>query len=63
MHQANCPIGFSGKEFPLSLSKLSLHGVQTGRDLWTGETVELADNQPLEVVSHDVLLVRIDAPK
>jgi hypothetical protein len=31
--------------------------------LWTGKTVELTENMPLELVSHDVLLVRVDAPK
>jgi alpha-galactosidase len=40
-----------------------LHGPQTGRDLWTGKTVELTDNMPIEMGSHDILLVRIDAPK
>ena len=49
--------------FHLSLSKLGLHGTQTGRDLWTGKGVTLAEDQPLELASHDVLLVRIDAPK
>ncbi len=49
--------------FHLNLRKLSLDGSQTGKDLWTGKTVELTENMPLELASHDVLLVRVDAPK
>jgi alpha-galactosidase len=36
--------------------------MQTGKDLWTGKTMELKDNMPLELASHDILLVRVDAP-
>jgi alpha-galactosidase len=54
---------FSTHPFHLSLAKLGLHGPQEGKDLWTGKAVELTDNQPLELPTHDVLLVRIDAPK
>jgi alpha-galactosidase len=54
---------YSTHPFHLSLAKLGLHGPQTGKDLWTGKFVTLTDNQPLELPSHDVLLVRIDAPK
>jgi alpha-galactosidase len=53
---------YSTHPFHLNLRKLGLHGKQTGKDLWTGKTVELTDNLPLELPSHDVLLVRIDAP-
>ena len=49
--------------FHLSLAKLGLHGPQSGKDLWTGKPITLTDNQPIEIESHDVLLVRIDAPK
>ena len=49
--------------FHLSLARLGLHGAQKGKDLWTGKDAELTDNMPLELASHDVLLVRIDAPK
>jgi alpha-galactosidase len=49
--------------FHLNLRKLGLAGTQTGKDLWTGKTVELTENMPLELASHDVLLVRVDAPK
>jgi len=31
--------------------------------LWTGNTIKLSDGQPLELARHDVLLVRIDAPR
>jgi alpha-galactosidase len=54
---------YASHPFHLDLGKLGLHGPQTGRDLWTGKTVELTDNMPIEMGSHDILLVRIDAPK
>jgi alpha-galactosidase len=49
--------------FDLSLTKLDLHGPQTGKDIWTGKPITLNDGQTLELARHDVLLVRIDAPK
>jgi alpha-galactosidase len=49
--------------FHLSLAKLGLHGAQKGRDLWTGKETTLTDNMPLEIASHDILLVTIAAPK
>ena len=49
--------------FHLNLAKLGLHGVQKAKDLWTGKDVELTENMPIELDSHDVLLVRIAAPK
>jgi alpha-galactosidase len=49
--------------FHLSLEKLGLHGSQMGKDLWTGKEITLTDNMPIELPSHDILLVRIDAPK
>jgi alpha-galactosidase len=54
---------YSTHPFHLNLRKLGLAGSQTGKDLWTGKTVELTENMPLELASHDVLLVRVDAPK
>jgi alpha-galactosidase len=54
---------YSTHPFHLSLAKLGLHGAQHGKDLWTGKDVELTDNMPLEIAGHDVLLVRIGAPK
>ncbi|HEY1208955.1 MAG TPA: glycoside hydrolase family 27 protein [Terracidiphilus sp.] len=54
---------YSTHPFHLNLAKLGLHGPQTGKDLWTGKSITLNDGQPLELASHDVLLVRIDAPK
>ncbi|MGA2888700.1 MAG: glycoside hydrolase family 27 protein [Terracidiphilus sp.] len=54
---------YSTHPFHLSLRRLGLSGKQTGKDLWTGKTVELTDNEPLELASHDVLLVRIAVPK
>jgi alpha-galactosidase len=54
---------YSTHPFHLNLSKLGLRGPQAGKDLWTGKAVTLTNDQPLEIASHDVLLVRIDAPK
>ena len=54
---------YSTHPFHLSLAQLGLHGAQHGKDLWTGKNVELTDNMPLEIASHDVLLVRIGEPK
>jgi alpha-galactosidase len=54
---------YSTHPFHLNLAKLNLHGPQTGKDLWTGKAITLTNNQPIELPSHDVLLVRIDAPK
>jgi alpha-galactosidase len=54
---------YSTHPFHLSLAKLGLYAPQTGKDLWTGNTIKLSDGQPLELARHDVLLVRIDAPR
>ncbi len=54
---------YSTHPFHLSLAKLGLHGAQSGKDLWTGKTVDLKDNMPIELPSHDILLVRIASPK
>jgi alpha-galactosidase len=54
---------YSSHPFHLNLRKLGLAGTQTGKDLWTGQTIDLKDNMPLELPSHDVLLVRLDAPR
>jgi alpha-galactosidase len=54
---------YSTHPFPLNLAKLNLHGPQNAKDLWTGKAITLSNNQPIELPSHDVLLVRIDAPK
>ncbi|MGA3373299.1 MAG: glycoside hydrolase family 27 protein [Terracidiphilus sp.] len=53
---------YSTHPFHLKLSKLGLAATQTGKNLWTGNAVELTENEPLNLVSHDVVLVRIDAP-
>jgi alpha-galactosidase len=54
---------YSTHPFHLNLAKLGLHGAQQARDLWTGKTLELTEKMPLEIPSHDLLLVRIDTPK
>jgi len=48
--------------FHFDLTRLGLHGTQQGKDLWTGQTVTLHENQPMALASHDVWLVRIAAP-
>jgi len=49
--------------FHLDLKKLSFIDAQSGKDLWTGKTIELTDKMPIELPSHDILLVRIDHPR
>jgi len=53
----------SNHPFHLDLAKLGLHGAQKGKNLWTGKDVELTQNMPIEIPDHDILLVRIAAPK
>ena len=53
---------YSTHPFHLNLRRLGLADTQTGKDLWTGKAVELTDNMPLELASHDVLLVRVEKP-
>jgi alpha-galactosidase len=54
---------YSTHPFHLDLAKLGLHGPQTGKDLWAGKPVTLTNKEPIELGSHDVFLVRVDAPK
>jgi alpha-galactosidase len=49
--------------FHLNLTRLGLHGPQKGKDLWTGKQVALTNDEPIEIASHDILLVRIPQPK
>jgi alpha-galactosidase len=49
--------------FHLSLAKLDLHGPQKGKDLWSGKDITLTEDMPIELDSHDTLLVRIASPK
>jgi len=49
--------------FHLNMAKAGLHGPATGKNLWTGKEVKLADGMPIELPSHDILLVRIDHAK
>ncbi len=51
----------SNHPFHLDLARAGLHGPLKGKDLWTGKDVTLTQNMPVELVSHDILLVRIDA--
>jgi len=54
---------YSTHPFHLNLDKLGLHGTQQAKDLWTGKEIALANNMPLEIASHDVLLVRVASPR
>ena len=54
---------YSTHPFHLNLAKLGLHGPQHAKDLWSGKEVELTNKMPIEIASHDVLLLRIAAPK
>lgn len=54
---------YSTHPFHLNLAALGLHGTQHAKDLWTGKEVELTNNMPIELASHDVLLLRIASPK
>ena len=54
---------WSTHPFRLDLAALGLHGAQHAKDLWTGKEIELAQNGPIELRSHDILLLRIDSPK
>ena len=54
---------YSTHPFHLNLARLGLHGAQKGKNLWTGEEVTLTNNEPIELASHDILLVRIPQPK
>jgi alpha-galactosidase len=51
---------YSTHPFHLNLVKLGLHGTQSAKDLWTGKKIELTEGMPVELASHDLLMVRID---
>jgi alpha-galactosidase len=53
---------YSTHPFHLSVRLLGLNGLQPATNLWTGEKVDLSEGMPLEIPSHDVLLLRIDHP-
>jgi alpha-galactosidase len=54
---------YSTHPFHLDLARIGLTGDQTGKNLWTGKEIKLTQGMPLELPSHDVLLVRIDHAK
>ena len=54
---------YSTHPFHLDLNKLGLHGTLKAKDLWTGKEIELKNDMPIELESHDILLVRVDHPK
>ena len=54
---------YSTHPFHLNLAKLGLHGGQRAKNLWTGGEMTLTDDMPLEIASHDILLVRVGEPR
>lgn len=54
---------YSTHPFHLSLARLGLHGPQEAKNLWAGTNVTLREGMPLEMGTHDIFLVRIDAPR
>jgi alpha-galactosidase len=52
---------YSTHPFHLDLARLGLRGAHTARNLWTGQSITLTQNKPLEIPSHDILLLRISA--
>lgn len=54
---------YSTHPFRLDLARLGLHGPQKGKDLWSGKEITLTQNMPIEIASHDTLLVRVANPK
>jgi alpha-galactosidase len=54
---------YASHPFQLNLARIGLNGPQKGKNLWTGREVTLANNEPIEIGTHDILLVRIPAPK
>jgi alpha-galactosidase len=51
---------YSTHPFHLNLSKIGLSGSVKGKDIWGSKEITLTDNMPIELPSHDVLLVRVD---
>ena len=54
---------YASHPFHLNLTRIGLDGPQKGKDLWTGKEVTLTNNEPIEMDTHDILLVRIASPK
>jgi alpha-galactosidase len=54
---------YSSHPFHLDLARLGLHGTQKGKDLWSEKEITLTQNMPIELGTHDILLVRIANPK
>lgn len=49
--------------FYLDLARLGLRGPRRGKNLWTGQSIELTDKMPLEIAGHDILLLRIPSSR
>lgn len=54
---------YASHPFHLNLMRLGLDGPQRGKNLWTGKEVTLTNNDPIEIGTHDILLVRIPSPR
>jgi alpha-galactosidase len=53
---------YSTHPFHLDLAPLGLHGPQHAKDLWSGKEMDLTNNMPIELPSHDVLLLKVASP-
>jgi alpha-galactosidase len=53
---------YSTHPFHLDLGQLGLHGTQHAKDLWTGKEMDLTNNMPIELASHDILLLTVASP-
>lgn len=54
---------YASHPFHLSLARLGLHGPLQAKNLWTGKEITLTSKMPIEIGYHDILLVRVAAPK
>ena len=54
---------YASDPFHLNFKRLGLQGPQQGKNLWTGREVTLTNDMPIELASHDTLLVRIAQPR
>jgi alpha-galactosidase len=54
---------YSTHPFHLSLKRVGISSPAVATDLWTGKKIQINENMPLELKSHDVLMVRIESTK
>jgi alpha-galactosidase len=49
---------FSMYPFHLDLARIGLRGPMTAKDLWSGKSIAVTDDMPIELATHDVLLFK-----